>query len=100
MSLPIESLTQTIVNLPAGVSTQLVTANPSRKYLAWMVVGTNPATIVPGSAEAVAGQGMSFNGASALGNQGGYYEFDTDVMPDVAFQAISTAGTSICVWEG
>lgn len=91
--------TQTAIALPAGTSTQIVAANPLRKGLRWMNVGTNPMTAVPGAGPAVAGLGMNYNGAAGAGQQGGADTFPGDTSGQ-AFQAISTAGTTVVVWEG
>ena len=91
--------TQTIVTLPAGVSTPLVAANPNRRALRWMVTGASPMTVAPGSGAVVAGQGMNYSGAAAPGQQGGADSFAGEISTQ-AFSAISTQGTTVAVWEG
>lgn len=91
--------TQSVVVLAAATSAALIAANPARVALRWMNVGANPFTVVPGAGPAVAGAGMSYNGASGVGLQGGSDTFDADVSQQ-AFAAISTAGTTVVVWEG
>jgi hypothetical protein len=94
------TLTQTIVTLAAATSAPLIAANPNRKYLSWMVVGANPATIVPGAGPAVAGTGMNYNPGSSAIHQGGSQSFEGPAVPTNAFAAISTGGTTVVVWEG
>ena len=91
--------TQTTVTLSAATSAPLIAANGSRKKLRWMVTGSNPMTVAPGSSAAVANVGMNYNGSSASGYQGGSDSFDGDTATG-AFQAISTLGTTVTVWEG
>lgn len=92
--------TQTVVNLPAGVSTQILAANAARRALRWMNAGVNPVTVVPGAAAAVAGLGMNYGAAGGVGLQGGSDSFTRGEISASAFQAISTVGSSITVWEG
>jgi hypothetical protein len=91
--------TATIVTLTAATSTSLIAANTTRKGLCWMVIGLNPVTIVPGSSAAVVGNGMAYSGAASAGQQGGSEAFTGTAVPGDAFQAISTLGTTIIVWE-
>lgn len=93
------TITQTLVTLPAATSTQLIAANSTRKGLRWMNVGANPMTAVPGSSAAVAGSGMNYNGNAGVGTQGGGDTFEGSSIPTSAFQAISTIGTTVVVWE-
>lgn len=82
-----------------AASTQIVPANPARKYLAWMVVGTANVTCTPGANAAVVGLGFVYTpgGASA---QGASQEFPHGA-PLSAFQCIApAAGSSVIVWEG
>lgn len=92
--------TQTTVTLSAAASGLLLAANTSRLALRWMVTGTNPMTVVPGAGPAVAGVGMNYSGASGVGQQGGADSFAANEISTQAFQAISTAGTTVTVWEG
>lgn len=91
--------TQTIVTLTAATSATLIAANVSRKSLRWMVTGTNPMTVIPGIATATAGTGMSYNGNASIGTQGGSDTMYGDAATQ-GFSAISTGGTTVCVWEG
>jgi hypothetical protein len=91
--------TQTVVVLGAAASATLVAANPNRKGLRWMNVGANPMTVVPDAGPAVAGTGMSYNGAAGTGQQGGADTFPGDTSAQ-QFTAISTLGTTVVVWEG
>lgn len=94
--------TQTIVVLAAATAGNLIASNQFRKALRWMNIGTNPMTVVPGTAAAsaaVVGAGMQYNGNGGAGNGGGSDTFygETSIQP---FNAISTLGTTVCVWEG
>lgn len=92
------SITQTSVAITA-TSAQIIAANSSRKYLAWMIIGTQNVTCVPGSTAAVAGAGMIYNGSGA-GQQGASEEFPHGA-PNNAFQCIaSAAGSTMYIWEG
>lgn len=93
------TITQTLVTLSAAATGQLAAANATRKGLRWMVTGANPMTVAPGASAAVAGVGMSYNGNSGVGTQGGSEAFEGSVVPTNAFQAISTLGTTVIVWE-
>lgn len=88
---------QTEVVLAAGVSAQLVAASTKRN-LRWQNIGTNPMTVVPGTTAAVVGHGFQYNGASGAGNGGGAEAFNANTVPTNAFQAVSTAGTTVEVW--
>lgn len=94
-----ENIVQTVINLAAGTSATLIAANAARKSLRWMVVGTNPMTVAPGTGTVTVGQGMNYGPSSGLGQQGGAESFTSDV-PTNAFSAISAAGTTVAVWEG
>lgn len=94
------TVTQTIITLSPGTTTQLIAANAARKGLRWMNIGSNPMTVAPGASAAVVGQGMQYNGAFGTGMQGGSESFEGTAVPTSAFQAISTLGTTIVVWEG
>jgi hypothetical protein len=96
---PALTWTQTSVTLPAGSNEVLIGANSNRRALRWMNVGTNPMTVVPGAGPAIAGAGMNYTGAVEGGYQGGSDSFVGDVSAQ-AFAAISTAGTTVVVWEG
>lgn len=92
------SITQTVVTVTV-TSQALIAANSARKYLAWMTVGTQDVTIVPGVIAAVVGAGMVYQG-SGVNKQGASQEF-ADKVPTSAFQVIAAAvGSKIVVWEG
>ena len=93
------TITQTLVTLTAATSAQLIAANATRKGLRWMNTGTNPMTVVPGAGPAVAGSGMNYNGSTGAGFQGGSEAFEGSAVPTGAYQAISTLGTTVTVWE-
>jgi len=94
------TITQTTVTLTAATDAQIIAANSSRKFLQWMVVGANPATVVPGAGPAVAGAGMNYDPGSSTINQGGGTTFEGSAIATNAFHAISTGGTTVVVWEG
>lgn len=92
------AVTQTSVTVGTA-STQLIAANPNRKYLAWMVIGTADVTVVPGAGPAVAGAGLVYQ-ASGAGKQGASEEFPSGA-PSNAFQCVAAAaGSTVIVWEG
>lgn len=97
--IPIDNfgITQTSVAVTAS-SQQLIGANAARKYLAWMVVGTQAVTIVPG-ATAVAGAGFVYS-SGGTNLQGASQEWPHGA-PTTAFNVIATAtGSTVYVWEG
>jgi hypothetical protein len=92
------SITQTVVTVTA-TSAQLVAANLSRKFLAWMVIGIADATVAAGTSAAVVGNGVIYQSSGAL-KQGASEEFPNGA-PTNAFQVIAaTVGSVIIVWEG
>ena len=91
--------TQTIVTLVAATAAPLIAVNASRKALIIENSGTNPFTYVPGAGPAIAGSGKSLNPPSASGFQGGAQDFAGELSTQ-AFNAISTLGTTVVVWEG
>jgi hypothetical protein len=92
------SITQTIFPVTA-TSQQLLAANTSRRYLSWMIIGTQDVTIVAGSGPAVVGQGIVYQ-AGGSGKQGASQEFPNGA-PSNAFQCIASGtGSSVIVWEG
>lgn len=93
-------ITQTIVTLTAATSRALIAANTSRKYLCWMNVGTAPFTVAPGAVTVTAGQGFNYDPGSSASNQGGAFCQENSSVSQQAFSAISTAGTTVAVWEG
>jgi hypothetical protein len=94
------TVTQTVVTLTAATSRTLIAANASRKYLFWMNIGTAPMTVAPGAVTVTAGQGANFDPGSSSSNQGGTFSMENSSVSQQAFSAISTAGTTVVVWEG
>lgn len=92
--------TQTIVTLTAATSAALIAANANRKALRWMVTGLNPMTVAPGNVTVTAGAGMNYSPASGTGFQGGFESFSGIEISAQQFNAISTLGTTVAVWEG
>lgn len=95
------TITQSNVTLSAGVATNIVSVNSARKYLSFMVVGANDVTVSPGlvsGTPVTMGNGLIYQ-AQAAGKQGGSQEFPNGA-PTNAFQAISTVGSQLIVWEG
>jgi len=94
------TITATVVTLTAATSATLIASNSTRKGLRWQNIGANPATVVPGGSAAVVGNGPNYNGPpQGTGFQGGGESFEGAAVPTNAFQAISTGGTTIIVWE-
>lgn len=93
------TITATVVTLAAATSSQLIASNSSRKGLRWQNIGVNPATIVPGASAAVVGQGFQYGGAAGTGLPGDGESFEGNSVPTNAFQAISTLGTTVVIWE-
>ena len=99
MSSPITmNVTSYPTTLSAAVGATLLAANPRRCYLAIQVTGTNPASFGFDSIPA-AGGGISLDGASGAGGQGGSWEW-VDAVPVDAVYGFSTAGTDVVVIEG
>lgn len=94
------TLTQTCTPLPAGTSTKFLDVNPVRRSLRWQNVGTGAMTVAPGTAAVVVGAGLNYEPPGATGGQGGGTSFDGAPTPAGAFSAVSTAGTTVCAWEG
>lgn len=94
------SIKTTSVSVSAASPTPLVGANNDRKHLCIIVNGVNPATIKFGSAPTSATDGISLDGASMSGGQGGslwYGELDAPTDPVFAW---STLGSTISVAQG
>lgn len=87
------NIRQTVKVLAAATSTQLVANNGSRTFLALQNIGAGDATL-NFNAAAVAGQGW------LLTNSVGGFSWDGLTVPTDEVRAISTAGTTIIVWEG
>lgn len=95
------TITQYSITLPPGVPVNIVSANASRKYLSFMVVGANDVTVAPGlisGTPVVSGIGLIYQ-AQAAGKQGGSQEFPNGA-PTNSFQAISSLGSQIIIWDG
>ncbi len=91
------TITQTAVTVTAS-SQQLVAANATRKYLAWMVVGTANVTISP-AATTVSGVGFVYSAGGAL-SQGGSQEFvGIQAVNEFSVIGVST-GSIVYVWQG
>lgn len=92
------TITQTVHTVTTG-STTLIGANPSRKFLAWMVIGTQDVTIAPAS-PAVLNAGQIYAAGGDVNKQGASEEFSNG-CPTNAFYCIAVAtGSNIVVWEG
>lgn len=94
------TLTQTVVTFTAATSRTLIAANASRKYLFYMNVGTNPVTLAPGVVTVTAGAGVNLDPGSTSANQGGWFAMESSAISQQAFSGISTAGTTVVIWEG
>jgi hypothetical protein len=94
------TITQTVVALTAA-DAQIVAANPNRKYLAILNIGTGLATLGFGGV-AVAGQGYPLSAASVAGDQGGGIIFESSGVSQQAIHGICAANvtTSVVVLEG
>jgi hypothetical protein len=92
-------LKQSVVTLTATVDNTIVAANPLRKYLAIVNIGTGLVTLAFDQA-AVAGSGWPLAAAGGAGQQGGAIVFEASALPMNAIHAISTAGSSVVVIEG
>ncbi len=91
------TITQTTLAVTAS-SQLLIAANTNRRYLQWMIVGTQDVTISPAT-PVVAGVGMIYNNGGA-GLQGASQEWVSN-SPQNAFYAIaSSTGSTVIVWEG
>lgn len=91
-------ITQTSVAVTA-TSQQVLPANPSRRYLQWMVVGTADVTVTAGADPAVVGQGIVYQ-STGSGKQGASETFQGGA-PITAFQCIAAAsGSTLIIWEG
>lgn len=93
------TINQTVVSLTAATDTTLVAANPLRKYLAIVNIGTGLVSLAWNTA-AVAGQGWPLTAAGVAGDQGGALIFEASAMPFGAVHGISTAGSTVVVLEG
>jgi hypothetical protein len=102
--------------LAAGVAQQIVGPNYNRYELTIQNTGTGNITIGFGSAPSAPGAGLSLDGASSAGGQGGvriwgqptrdphfdhYYEAKDvgDAVPSQSIWALSAAGSTVVVVE-
>jgi hypothetical protein len=94
------TITTTIVPLTQA-DAQILPANPARKYLLIVNIGTGLATLGFGVA-AVAGQGYPMPAASVAGDQGGGLERSGDGITQQAIHGVCAPGvtTTVCVLEG
>ena len=108
-------LVQTGTLLSPGVAKQLVGPSIDRLELMLQVTGTHPVTFGFGAAPEGAGLGLTLDGASTAGGQGGarlwmlntlaqpenYYvrKDEGDAMPIQSVWALSTAGSTVVVIE-
>lgn len=100
MSRPVGmQIRQTVVSVPANTDTLLVAANPMRKYLAIVNIGTGAGTWGFDQA-AVVNSGYPLTAAAAAGAQGGGLVWEAGVVPLNAIHLISAAGTTVAVLEG
>lgn len=94
------SVKTTSVSLSAASPTLLVGANNDRKHLCIVVNGVNPCTIKFGSPPASVTDGISLDGSSVVGGQGGSIWYgELDAPTDSVF-AWSTSGTTVSVAQG
>jgi hypothetical protein len=93
------TVTQTTLNLPAGVDVQIIPENLNRRYLGVFNIGTSRLNLAFGVV-AVADQGVPLGGAVAQGDQGGSYVMSGDGVSTQAIHAISAVGTTVVVLEG
>lgn len=93
------TINQTVVSLTAATDTTLVAANPNRKYLAIVNIGTGLVSLAWNQA-ATAGQGWPLTAAASAGDQGGALIFEASSMPIGEVHGISTAGSTVVVLEG
>ena len=89
---------QTLVPIAANTSQTLISANPWRERLRWMVTSGGPVTVVPGLVTAVINSGMIYNGPPSVGAEGSSDDFQTDCSKD-EFSVISSVASTITVWE-
>jgi hypothetical protein len=86
--------------LAAATSLLLAPASAERASLTIQNTGsTNPLVFKTGSAPVSATDGICLDPASAVGGQGGSYEF-SDNVPIDAIYGYSTGGTTVTVFDG
>jgi hypothetical protein len=93
------AITQTVVTLNANTNAQILAANPNRRLLCVINIGTGLATLNFGATAATVGNGFPCAAAAGAGQQGGGLLMDAVVSTD-AVQAISATGTVLAVLEG
>jgi hypothetical protein len=98
----------TSATLAPNVAQQIVGANQNRYELTLEVTGTNPVTFGFGSAPSAPGVGLSLDGASSFGGQGGSKIWalsakphlgPDDWVPGQSIWALSAAGSTVVVIE-
>lgn len=90
------SIAQTLVTLPAGTSTPLVSVNTQRRGLEFQNTGANSVTIARATT-ATATNGLVL--AAGTAGAGGSERFFSGPTPADAFAAYSASGTTVLVWE-
>lgn len=91
-------LAQTVVPVPAGVST-LIVAGARRDYLGIQNISTGRANLAFTS-PAVVDSGIALDPASEAGGQGGAFVWDAQMIPTNAVYAYSALGTTLVVLVG
>jgi hypothetical protein len=93
----INSISKTIA---AATPLLIAPASAERAFLCVQNTGgTNPLVFKTGSAPQSATDGICLDPASAVGGQGGSYEF-RDRVPTDAIYGYSTGGTTVVVFDG
>jgi hypothetical protein len=102
-----QTFKSTSYTLPPATPTFLIPLNPVRRFLLLSVNGVNPATFKFQSPPASAVDGLTLDGASVSGGQGGSILFSDSeskttqgYTPVDAVYAISALGTTVTVEEG
>lgn len=90
---------QTIVTLPANVSTRIAASTLDRNFFGVQVIGMGNVNINFGAA-AVVDSGWSMDAAAAAGRQGGGLTMEGLLGPFGDVFAISAAGSTVVVLEG
>jgi hypothetical protein len=94
------TITSISKTLAAATAAILVPASSQRTFLSIQNTGgTNPFVFKIGSAPLSATDGICLDPASAVGGQGGSYEF-SDKVPVDAIYGYSTAGTTVNISDG
>lgn len=88
----------TVVDVTTS-ATLVAAANPTRRYLALINMGTGLANVGLDSSVTI-GAGLPLAAAPAEGDQGGAYSWEGPPCPSGVIYAIGSAATKICVLEG